>query len=176
MASGFGVAYHALTSDLSSANYSSLREGKLQEQDNYRDGTELVIERFLDPIDAIWMEMAMLSGVLKLPFAALVQRSALWLPRGWAWVDPLKDSTSTLMEIRAGLTSLQKACAERGEDWRQNIDQLAEVLAYANQKKVHLDFSAPGDLVKTLLAQDAKGETGTKPPTGKPQEDANASD
>ena len=173
MASGFGVAYHALTSDLSSANYSSLREGKLQEQDNYRDGTELAIERFLDPIDAAWMEMALLSGALKVPFEVLAQRRVLWLPRGWAWVDPLKDSTSTLMEIRAGLTTLQKACAERGDDWRQNIDQFAEAVTYARQKGVALDFSAPGDLVKTLLAQGAQGEIET--PEAAKKESANAS-
>nr|VFK23002.1 MAG: hypothetical protein BECKLPF1236A_GA0070988_103652 [Candidatus Kentron sp. LPFa]VFK35567.1 MAG: hypothetical protein BECKLPF1236C_GA0070990_103932 [Candidatus Kentron sp. LPFa] len=40
-------------------------------------------------------------------------------------IDPLKESKADIMEMEAGLKTLEDACAERGVDWKENPEQIA---------------------------------------------------
>ncbi|OGS01535.1 MAG: phage portal protein [Elusimicrobia bacterium RBG_16_66_12] len=145
IASGLGVSYNALTSDLESVNYSSMRSGLLIERDTWRMLQEWYSTAFLDRIYPLWLNAALLSGQLVLDSRDFRKFTAVkWGPRGWPWVDPLKDNTATALAIQSGLATRTDALAEQGESFEETIDRLAEESAYAKQKGVNIDGEARG--------------------------------
>lgn len=127
IATGLNVSYHGLTGDLSSANYSSLRQGALDERDGWQETQRILIEHLLQPIFAEWLDMAVLAGVLEIAPRDLAQASfPLWEPRGWDWVDPLKDTKADIMAIEAGLDTRTRVLAGRGLNFEDVVKQLSE--------------------------------------------------
>jgi capsid protein len=49
-----------------------------------------------------------------------------WEPRGWQWVDPLKDVQASILAIGAKLTSRDEVIAEKGGDVEDVFEQLKE--------------------------------------------------
>lgn len=125
-ATGVSMSYNALANDLEGVNYSSMRSGLLIERDVFRCAQDLWIGAFLRPVYRNWINFALLSRAL-----VLDQRDsqkflpAKFSPRGWAWVDPLKDTQAGVMGIQAGLTSRQALLAEQGLDFEEVLEQLA---------------------------------------------------
>ncbi|OAI25953.1 hypothetical protein A1351_15480 [Methylosinus sp. R-45379] len=117
------IPYHAVTGDVSQANYSSLRAATLA-------GHVL-----LDMLQ--WLTLA---PRIRRGWGRVMEREAaltgdrrfiqvgceLAMPVR-SWVDPLKEIAAKVMEVRAGLQSMPDALAERGLNWE---DQLAELEAF----------------------------------------------
>jgi len=100
IAAGFGPSYNRLAHDLEGVSFSSLRSGELDERDFYKNTQRFVIDSILDDIGAGFLSMATLKGALKLPPRHADRYSELcWIPRGWDWVDPLKDSKAATESI-----------------------------------------------------------------------------
>lgn len=126
-ASGGGVPYHSLTGDLSGANYSSLREGRLEATDQWSLRQRWFIDWVCQPIFERWLEMAVTTGAVQLPARKIPDFSRpCWRPRGWKWVDPLKESEASRMRLALGLTTRTAILAEQGEEFEDVIEQLAE--------------------------------------------------
>ncbi len=106
-ATGFGVAYHSLASDLESVNMSSARVGMLEERDLWRAMQFWFIESFHDRLYSDWLTPALLSGQLDpLPFSKRDKfDAAIWQGRRWTWIDPLKDVQAAIAAIDAGLAT-----------------------------------------------------------------------
>ena len=51
-----------------------------------------------------------------------------WVKSPKKWIDPAKESTADKTALQSGQKTYQEICAERGKDWRQAIDETAEVL------------------------------------------------
>ena len=47
------------------------------------------------------------------------------MPRGWQWVDPLKDAQSALLEISMGINSPQRVAARLGRPYEEILAELA---------------------------------------------------
>lgn len=127
IAAGLSVGYNGLTGDLEGVNYSSIRADMLIERDEWRALQALWITHFLEPIYCEWLQFAQLSGQLVLdnrPAEAFEEVS--FVPRGWQWVDPLKDVNASVAEIDNGLNSRQRICAEQGDDFEEIAEELAE--------------------------------------------------
>lgn len=123
---GLGVSYHALSNDLSEANYSSLRQGALEDRDAWRTLQSWLIECFYEPVYAAWLEMAIVSGALPLPFSRLDKfRSVEWQPRGWQWVDPLKEVNAHKIAVEQGFKSRRQIVAETGKDFEAVVQEIA---------------------------------------------------
>jgi lambda family phage portal protein len=146
VASSLGVSYNALASDLEGVNYSSMRSGLLIERDQWKMLQTLLKEQFLQRVFEQWISMALLSGALVLdsrdPSRFLAGK---WEPRGWMWVDPLKDVQSSILGIGAGLDSRDRIIAEQGGDVEEVFEQLAEEkkLAESYGLEFALDAKAP---------------------------------
>ncbi len=155
IASGLGVSYNALANDLIGVNYSSMRSGLLIERDQWKRLQQWYIESFLQPLFDAWLPMALLSGKLVLDSRDPEKfSSGKWTPRGWDWVDPLKDIQASIMAIEAGLDTREAVIAERGGDMEETFEQLKEEKELAEE--YGLDFTAQ----KTQ-----KPELATEPPT-----------
>lgn len=145
MACGLGVSYTSLAGDLSQVNFSSIRQGVLDERDMWRSLQTFAIDYICQPVYEDFVPVAIATGELKLPPAGLDlytdAENLRWQPRGWTWVDPLKDVQAAKEARGAGMSSLAKICAQQGDDWRDNIDQIALENEYAKSKGVDLNFT-----------------------------------
>lgn len=142
IARAFGRSYASLTGDLSDVNFSSMRTDRVREMAQSRmHQHDLLIEQMCAPIFADWVRMASMLGKLgAVPYGSeAMSLYASWMCTGWAWIDPVKDATAALMELDMGVTSPQRICAEKGRDFYEVIDELADAKAYAAEKGVNLN-------------------------------------
>lgn len=117
IASGLGVAYHKLASDLENVNYSSARAGELNERDVWLGLQGWLIDSFCAPLYSEWLPLAILSGALNLPMAKLPKfDAAVWQGRRWDWVDPEKDVNASILAINSRLTSRSRVIRQMGLD------------------------------------------------------------
>jgi len=129
---GVGITYEQLTNDLKGVNYSSIRAGLLE----FRRRAEalqaqLLVHQWCRRIAAKWLDVAVTSGALRVPNYWARRASLLaidWIAPKWAWVDPLKESTADLLEVRAGFKPRSEAAGERG--W--SIEQLDAEIGKSN--------------------------------------------
>jgi lambda family phage portal protein len=130
VASGLLMNYNTIGSDLEGVNYSSLREGKLNQKDIFLGFRSLNIENEERPIFEAWLETVLTLGILPLPLAKIWKfRKAEWRGRVTEWVDPLKDSKGKLSDLEMGNTSLRAVIAEKGGDIETVLRERAEDFA-----------------------------------------------
>lgn len=146
IASGLGCSYNILANDLEGVNFSSLRSGLLEERDGWKSLQQWFITTVLDAIYSEWLVMAILSGQLKFSPAEINRLSfPRWQPRRWDWVDPLKDVQAKREELDAKLTSPQRICAEKGEDFEEIIEELKEAKRMLNAAGFDFPESKPAN-------------------------------
>lgn len=159
IASGMNVSYHGLTGDLSNANYSSLRQGALDERDGWMEIQRLVIEHLCQAVFEDWLDMAILSGSVEVAPRDVPQaKYPCWEPRGWDWVDPLKDTKADIMAVEAGLDTRTRVLAGRGMNYEDVIRQLAEEKTLA--EKYGVDLSVVKD--PAVAAGDVTADNSSK--------------
>ena len=127
VSSGLNLSYNALTSDLESVSFSSLRAGELKERDSYRSAQRFMIDHFCEVIFEEWALMASLMN--KIPSRLNVGEAMPeheWQPRGWPWVDPLKDINANILAIQNGLGSRTMFLAERGLEFDKVLADLSK--------------------------------------------------
>src|SRR5579885_2129105 len=79
------------------------------------------------PVFEDWVKSAWLAGVLKLnTLPAPGTDFFTWRPRGWSWVDPLKDTQANVLSIEKGLVTRSDILAERGETIEDVFATLAQ--------------------------------------------------
>lgn len=140
IACGLNVSYMALTGDLNGTSYSSGRIGSLQERDFYRLLQRWLSEHLHDVVYREWLRYAAL-GPLKLPDVSLAKyERVVWRPRGWDWVDPLKDVTANALAIAAGFVSPAEIIAEGGNEIEDVYEQIAHANKLAKSYGIPIDY------------------------------------
>lgn len=125
VSSGTGADYPTLANDLEGVNYSSIRSGKLETQDEWMCLQGMFREGLHDPLWPEWLDCGFLSGQLApLPVSKYDKFNvAIFQGRRWAWTDPYKDMQAVEIELKNTLTSPSDVMRERGRDpetvWRQ---------------------------------------------------------
>lgn len=118
VAAGVGVSYESLSRDYSKSNYSSSRQGLIDDRDTWRVLQQWWIRAFRLPLHALWLRQAVLTGAVPgLPAGQYAADPAkfeavLFKPRGWMWVDPTKEVAAFKEAIRAGLTTTTDVIAQ----------------------------------------------------------------
>ena len=88
------------------------------------------------------------DGRLALPSSMQIRDVRFeWVPRGMPWWDPAKEINGNVQAIKAGLDNPQRVCRATGTDVFDNIDQIAKVKAYAEEKGVSLDYAMQAEPV-----------------------------
>jgi len=158
ISSGWGVSYNALANDLEGVNYSSMRSGLLIERDRWRVLQEWWIDRFRTPVYAEFTRCALLTGALKLDSRDPAEFSAVkWIPRGWLWVDPLKDVNAAVISIENGLGCRTDYLAEQGRDFEDVCERLKDEKLVATA--AGLDFSNAAVTAKDVNKQTEADQT-----------------
>ncbi|MGG1650118.1 phage portal protein [Paenibacillus sp. NRS-1780] len=128
VSAGIGLSYEAVSRDLSQVNYSSARQGLLEDRKLYKKMQKMIIKRVLTPIYQEFLDAMHLSGQLELPKYQQNKesyRAHVWIPPGSAWIDPLKEVKANETALASNQDTLARICAERGEDWRDVVAQRA---------------------------------------------------
>ena len=126
IASGLGVSYVSLANNLEGVNYSSIRQGTLEERDNYRILQQFMIEHFIEPVFNKWLlqTMSFKDGFMLPPdkynkFADNV----MFIPRSWGWIDPVKEVKANVDGLNAGVVTMQDIQANYGRDVEELFEQ-----------------------------------------------------
>lgn len=171
---GVGAAYETVSGDYSQSNFSSSRMGWVAERDNWRVIQRWLIEHFHQPLFEEWLEMAVLSGELALPAyesAPEMYQAVRWQPRGWEYIDPLKDTKAATERIRSGLSTLQDELANGGGDFEDVMHQRRRELDLAADLELVFDTD-PKQVATTGVAQpnEAPAEEDVGQPAGNPDD------
>lgn len=144
---GWGVAYNGLSNDLEGVNFSSIRDGKMDERENWKELQQWLIEKLCTVVFRDWLKIALLSGKVigkagkPLPAGKLpVYQKVHWQGKRWAWIDPKSDATAKTTEIRAGLTSPSQVIREQGRDPETVFQEIAEDIELMKSAGIPEDF------------------------------------
>lgn len=121
IATGLGITYHALSGDLTQVNFSSIRAGTIEERDRWRSVQQWLISQLHQPIFEAWLSENI--GLFNASPADVERYSDVrWVPRGWTWVDPVKDMQAHQMSYALGVTSLTDIAGAQGKDLEEIFD------------------------------------------------------
>lgn len=139
VATGIGVSYASISSDYSQSNYSSSRLALLDERDLWRVLQGWLIRNFRMQVHRDWIEAAVLAGELTMPdyyTNPKKYRAVRFKPRGWSWIDPVKEVTAYKAAVRAGfmtqadvigLTSEHADLEDVLKQRRRELDRMEEL-------------------------------------------------
>lgn len=134
--SGMGLSYEAVSRDMSQVNYSSARQGFLQDQITYKIDQEYLKEHLCSEVYIEFLISAWLAGELDIPDFWQNQEKYMehdWIAPGWSWIDPLKEVNANKIAVATGQTTLAEICASNGKDWREIMKQRSKEQQYAQE-------------------------------------------
>lgn len=141
---GLGAGYSSISGDLSSVNFSSLRQGILDERETWKGLQEWFISTFTSPIFEKWLKYSLLfskircnGGYLK-PERIDKYREVSWTVKRWSWVDPVKDINSASISVKNGFRSRSDVIRELGHDPDEVFNEIEEENKTLEQKGILL--------------------------------------
>ena len=140
IAAGNGLSYESTSRDMSQSNYSSARQGTVEDNETFAEDNES-IEAVMDEIYETFVISAVLAGKLNLP--GFWENKDKYLAHTWVkvpkpWIDPMKESNANKTALETGQKTFKDIAAESGKDWRQAINDMADVQKYAQDKGVRI--------------------------------------
>lgn len=138
MSAGAGITYDQLTGDLSQANYSSLRAGKIEfrrivEQIQWGVFVPMVCRK----VDRRFEELAVMAGKLR------QRRDGYRVDHVMPAIEPIdpkKDLEADILAVRAGRLSPQEFISAWGRDWRKVVTDFESFFSFVDQNNVPLDI------------------------------------
>lgn len=76
---------------------------------------QIVIPKLCQPVLNAWVDQAVLEGAIPVELAAQAKQVE-WQPQGWAYIHPVQDVQSKVLEVEKGLRSRSSVIASRGDD------------------------------------------------------------
>ncbi len=162
---GQGLSYEAASRDMSETNYSSARQGLIEDGLTYAEEIELLQETVMDEVYETFLISAVLAGKLDIPDFWQEKRKYMahyWVAAPKPWIDPVKEANANRIALQSGQMTFQQIAAAGGRDWKQQIDDTAEVLAYGREKGIELGGVLFGKDIDQLYPQQ-RGEQSEEP-------------
>lgn len=160
---GQGLSYEATSRDMSQSNYSSARQGIIEDGQTYIEDIELLKEVVMDEVYETFIISGVLSGLFHIPgFWEDKQKyfKHEWVAPPKPWIDPAKEANATKIALQTGQKTYQQIAAENGKDWKEQIDETVAVLEYAREKGLEMGGvifdRTEADLTPADQKQDAK--------------------
>ena len=145
VAMGSGLSYDVVTRNVT-GTYSSARQNLLEDRKTYGPLQQFFIDHLCQPVWEEFVEWLVLTGKIKAAdFYSDKERyfEVKWLVPGNQWIDPLKEVNANKEALKAGITTLSEVCGQNGNDWEENLEQLADELTQAKEKGLNLDIFVP---------------------------------
>jgi lambda family phage portal protein len=144
-AANLGIAFSSLSGDYSQANYSSERANQIDERRGIRRVQELITSSLLTPVTDWWLDAAVLSGAIAVPEKLSVRDyycCYTWRLGGFEWVDPYKDAQAFELQLKNGMTTLQRVLAEKNIDLNTLIEERKYEQALLEDAGIRLAYLA----------------------------------
>jgi len=146
IASGLNISYHSLSNDLTSVNYSSIRQGALEDRSMYMIYQQFVVEHFINPVFQSWLEMAISTGYINLPMGKFDKfaNSVNFIPRSFSWIDPLKEMQANVIGLQNGTLTYADISASYGRDTEELFEQHQKEIELAKQYDIEIAYQPFG--------------------------------
>ena len=159
---GQGMSYEATSRDMSESNYSSARQGANEDEATFAAEIELLTE-IMSEIYETFVISCYLAGLINPP--GFWDKKADYLAHKWVqapkkWIDPAKETTATKTALATGQKTFQDVAAEQGKDWKEVVDEMAEVLKYGRKAGIEMGGVIYG---QGTAAQQNTGTQGQEP-------------
>jgi len=137
---GQGLSYEATSRDMSQATYSSARQASIEDEDTFAEDVEM-LSAIMSEVYETFVISGYLSGLFNMP--GFWDKRAEYLNHHWVkspkkWIDPAKESTANKTALQSGQKTFAQICAEQGRDWKDAVNEMAEVLAYGQDVGIEL--------------------------------------
>jgi len=131
IAAGLGVSYEQLSRNYSQMSYSTARASANESWAFFMGRRKFVAARQACQMFVCWLEEAIARRVVTLPSKARFSfheartswGNANWIGSGRMAIDGLKEVQEAVMLIEAGLSTYEKECAKRGDDYQEIFSQ-----------------------------------------------------
>lgn len=155
---GQGLSYEAVSRDMSGATYSSARQNALEDESSYAEEIEL-LTAFMSEVYENFVISGVLCGLFQMP--EFWGRKEEFLEHTWVktpkkWIDPAREANADKIALQSGQKTFQDLQAEKGKDWKDAVDELAEVLKYGQEKGIDMGGVIFGTGT-TAIRQDGTG-------------------
>lgn len=138
---GTGVSYDVVTRDIK-GNFSAARQNMLEDRKTFEPLQEFLIKHFCQPVWEEFITSCVMAGLIPVPdFFSDPERyfDVAWITPGWTWIDPKKEVDASVIELKAGITTLAEVCGTQGKDWQEVLEQRALEQAYAKELGLDLE-------------------------------------
>jgi len=167
IASGLGVTYVNLANDLEGVNFSSIRQGTLDEREHWKELQEWLVESLVERVYMAWLPRALLAGRIRTaqggalaPERLEKYRAVEWLPRRWDWIDPNADVKAAVASKDNLLTSPGQIIRDRGRDPQSVWEEIAQDIAAMRAAGI------PENIIEAAMASAASGAAPRAPAGG----------
>lgn len=137
---GQGLSYETTSRDMSESNYSSARQGMIEDDLTYVDDKDQLME-IMDEIYETFVISLVLAGKIAIQnFWSDKERylEHTWIQAPKRWIDPLKEATANKTALNTGQKTWGDLASENGKDWKDQIDEMAEIIEYGNSKGIDM--------------------------------------
>lgn len=118
IAAALGISYETLSRDFAGTNYSSARVSLIEDRDRWRTLQAWLIRSFRLPLHREWLRLAVYAGAIDGVdvgrYLAGGVDKVTFKPRGWSWVDPLREVEAAALAVRSGFTTVSDVIAQNG--------------------------------------------------------------
>jgi lambda family phage portal protein len=155
VASGVGCGYSSLSNDYVGATWSSLRQELYVERRNWLSDQQSLIDLVHMRVFAWWLESALLTGKLGLPYAKKQKfyQPVFTGPR-WPYINPVDETKAKQMSVRTLQQSILDSTAETGETFEQICADYQEAQGIAESYGLDLDEMLADNGSKPQSTQD----------------------
>ncbi|AXO89003.1 phage portal protein [Pseudomonas parafulva] len=135
-AAGAGLPYELMTGDMRDVNDRAIRVVLTEFRRRLEQlQFQVYVHQLCRPVRSAWMDMAVLSGALDLADYTQRRREYLrtrWVPQGWAYIHPVQDVQSRMLEVGAGFASRSEMCLRSGTNAEAVDEENAADIARAH--------------------------------------------
>lgn len=138
--SGQGLSYETTSRDMSESNYSSARQGLIEDDLTYAEDRELLLEVMDEIYESFVISLVLTGKVYAVDFwehrEAYLEHS--WIQAPKRWIDPLKEAKANKTALNTGQKTWADLASENGKDWKEQIDEMAEIMEYGQDKGIDM--------------------------------------
>jgi capsid protein len=139
--SSAGLSYEATSRDMSQTNYSSARQGRLEDGAEYDMMVDDFKKTVLKKVNTWFInDLALMGMIPGLQYSTFTSNEYLFLRHEYVspaqpWIDPYKEARANEIIINEmqPQDTLANICQRQGLDWREVIEQRTAEAAYIQQ-------------------------------------------
>jgi len=170
-ASGLDVSYNNLASDLTSVNFSSIRQGALDEREAWKNGQGWFIGGFERRAFNVWLEVGLLAGRITVngkplkPERLSKYKRVAFQGRRWAWIDPQAEVAAYEKAIALRITSRSQIIRDMGgepwELWKEISTEEKDMKSVDLDPNAHAQSNTAAGAAAVAKVQQSQPSTST---------------